>query len=233
MENFRFPVATEPYDPVVQIGTGKEMTVGIEIGTIGPLGPLDPQGDPFALLPYIYPVVWLIGKIDVTFSRNGRTFGKGIAAPHLFNFRIFCDDTAFLPWKGSTTDKKKQSCNKSHRLHFLLSSEATGPYGKYSHNAHNYNYPYLFFTRYIFWSNGTTEKLFGIKNVIEEDADNYQLIETSKSKQNKRNEPMKNLETTFMGIRLDNPVILGASNISSNLDQLKRAEEKGVGAVVY
>jgi dihydroorotate dehydrogenase (fumarate) len=44
---------------------------------------------------------------------------------------------------------------------------------------------------------------------------------------------MKNLETTFMGIRLDNPVILGASNISSNLDQLKRAEEKGVGAVVY
>lgn len=44
---------------------------------------------------------------------------------------------------------------------------------------------------------------------------------------------MKNLETTFMGIKLENPIILGASNISSNLKQLKKAEEQGVGAIVY
>lgn len=44
---------------------------------------------------------------------------------------------------------------------------------------------------------------------------------------------MKNLETKFMGIQLENPVILGASNISSNLKQLKKAEEQGVGAIVY
>lgn len=44
---------------------------------------------------------------------------------------------------------------------------------------------------------------------------------------------MKNLETTFMGIKLDNPVILGASNMSSHLDQLKKAEQQGIGAVVY
>lgn len=44
---------------------------------------------------------------------------------------------------------------------------------------------------------------------------------------------MKNLETTFMGIKLDNPVILGASNMSLHLDRLKKAEEQGVGAIVY
>lgn len=44
---------------------------------------------------------------------------------------------------------------------------------------------------------------------------------------------MKNLETKFMGITLENPIILGASNISSNLKQLKKAEEQGVGAIVY
>lgn len=44
---------------------------------------------------------------------------------------------------------------------------------------------------------------------------------------------MKNLETKFMGIQLENPIILGASNISSNLKQLKKAEENGAGAIVY
>lgn len=44
---------------------------------------------------------------------------------------------------------------------------------------------------------------------------------------------MKNLETKFMGIPLENPIILGASNISSNLKQLKKAEDQGVGAIVY
>lgn len=44
---------------------------------------------------------------------------------------------------------------------------------------------------------------------------------------------MKNLETSYMGIRLKSPVILGASELSAQPDKLKRAEEEGVAAVVY
>jgi len=36
-----------------------------------------------------------------------------------------------------------------------------------------------------------------------------------------------------MGIEIDNPIILGASNMASDLDQLKKAEELGAGAIVY
>ena len=36
-----------------------------------------------------------------------------------------------------------------------------------------------------------------------------------------------------MGIELDNPIILGASNMSKDLDRLKKAEELGVAAIVY
>jgi len=36
-----------------------------------------------------------------------------------------------------------------------------------------------------------------------------------------------------MGIELDNPIILGASNLSTNLDNLKKAEELGVAAIVF
>ena len=44
---------------------------------------------------------------------------------------------------------------------------------------------------------------------------------------------MKKLETTYMGIKLDNPVIVGASNMANDLDRLKKAEELGAGAIVY
>src|SRR5450759_4682953 len=44
---------------------------------------------------------------------------------------------------------------------------------------------------------------------------------------------MKNLKTMYMGIELDNPVIVGASNISADLDKLKKAEELGAAAIVY
>lgn len=44
---------------------------------------------------------------------------------------------------------------------------------------------------------------------------------------------MKNLETTFMGVKLSNPIILGASSMSSSIEQLQKAELNGVGAVVY
>jgi len=44
---------------------------------------------------------------------------------------------------------------------------------------------------------------------------------------------MTNLKTKYMGIELDNPIILGASNMSKDLDKLKKAEELGVAAVVY
>jgi len=44
---------------------------------------------------------------------------------------------------------------------------------------------------------------------------------------------MKNIRTKYMGIELDNPIILGASNMSANLDKLKKAEELGVAAIIY
>jgi dihydroorotate dehydrogenase (fumarate) len=36
-----------------------------------------------------------------------------------------------------------------------------------------------------------------------------------------------------MGIELNNPIILGASNLVTNIDNLKKAEDQGVGAIVY
>jgi dihydroorotate dehydrogenase (fumarate) len=44
---------------------------------------------------------------------------------------------------------------------------------------------------------------------------------------------MKNLKTKYMGIELDNPIILGACNMANHLDVLKKAEEQGVAAIVY
>ena len=44
---------------------------------------------------------------------------------------------------------------------------------------------------------------------------------------------MSRLSTKYMGIELDSPIILGASNLSSDLDNLKRAEEDGAAAIVY
>lgn len=44
---------------------------------------------------------------------------------------------------------------------------------------------------------------------------------------------MKNLKTKYMGIELDNPIIIGASNMSNDLDKLKKAEELGAAAIVY
>ncbi|MCU0473553.1 MAG: dihydroorotate dehydrogenase-like protein [Bacteroidales bacterium] len=44
---------------------------------------------------------------------------------------------------------------------------------------------------------------------------------------------MKDLKTWYMGIEIDNPIILGASNMATDLDMLKKAEELGAGAIVY
>jgi dihydroorotate dehydrogenase (fumarate) len=44
---------------------------------------------------------------------------------------------------------------------------------------------------------------------------------------------MNKLKTSYMGIELKNPIILGASNLVSDLDNLKKAEEQGAGAIVY
>ena len=44
---------------------------------------------------------------------------------------------------------------------------------------------------------------------------------------------MAKLTTTHMGITLKNPIILGASNMVTNIDKLKQAEEAGIAAVVY
>ena len=44
---------------------------------------------------------------------------------------------------------------------------------------------------------------------------------------------MNKLKTSYMGIELNNPIILGASNLVTNLDNLKKAEELGAGAIIY
>jgi dihydroorotate dehydrogenase (fumarate) len=43
---------------------------------------------------------------------------------------------------------------------------------------------------------------------------------------------MANLKTHFMGLELKNPIIVGACNLSTNLDNLKKMEEAGAAAVV-
>lgn len=43
----------------------------------------------------------------------------------------------------------------------------------------------------------------------------------------------KNLKTTYMGIELKSPIILGACNISDDLNELMIAEQNGVGAIVF
>jgi dihydroorotate dehydrogenase (fumarate) len=44
---------------------------------------------------------------------------------------------------------------------------------------------------------------------------------------------MKNLKVTYMGIELDNPIIVGASDLSKYPDKLKKCEEMGAGAIVF
>jgi dihydroorotate dehydrogenase (fumarate) len=44
---------------------------------------------------------------------------------------------------------------------------------------------------------------------------------------------MKNIKVKYMGIELENPIIVGASNLVRNLDKLKKAEEQGAAAIVY
>ena len=44
---------------------------------------------------------------------------------------------------------------------------------------------------------------------------------------------MATLTTQHMGVTLKNPLILGACNLSNNLDKLLEAEQAGVAAVVY
>jgi len=43
---------------------------------------------------------------------------------------------------------------------------------------------------------------------------------------------MANLSTHFMGLKLENPIIAGASDLTANMDSIKRIEQSGTGAVV-
>ena len=43
---------------------------------------------------------------------------------------------------------------------------------------------------------------------------------------------MANLQTRYLGLTLKNPVIAGASDLTANLDSIKRIEEAGAGAIV-
>lgn len=44
---------------------------------------------------------------------------------------------------------------------------------------------------------------------------------------------MANLSTTYMGVKLKNPLILGACNLVEKNDVIKELEEAGIGAIVY
>ncbi len=44
---------------------------------------------------------------------------------------------------------------------------------------------------------------------------------------------MADLKTSYMGIELKNPIIMGASNLSRDLEFVKKQEKNGIGAVVY
>jgi len=44
---------------------------------------------------------------------------------------------------------------------------------------------------------------------------------------------MTDLKTTYMGLDLKNPIIIGASNLVTNIDNLKRMEDAGAAAIVY
>jgi len=44
---------------------------------------------------------------------------------------------------------------------------------------------------------------------------------------------MADLSTTYMGVKLKNPLILGASNLVSKPDVIKQIEDAGIGAIVY
>lgn len=44
---------------------------------------------------------------------------------------------------------------------------------------------------------------------------------------------MADLKTIYMGIELKNPIIIGASNLVTDIDNLKRLEKAGAAAVVY
>lgn len=44
---------------------------------------------------------------------------------------------------------------------------------------------------------------------------------------------MADLSTTYMGVKLKNPIILGASNLVTKPDVIKELEEAGIAAVVY
>jgi dihydroorotate dehydrogenase (fumarate) len=44
---------------------------------------------------------------------------------------------------------------------------------------------------------------------------------------------MADLSTTYLGLKLNNPIIIGASNFVTNEKNLKQLEEAGAGAIVY
>ena len=43
---------------------------------------------------------------------------------------------------------------------------------------------------------------------------------------------MNQLETTYLGLKLRSPVIVGSSGLTSSIDKIKKIEEKGAGAIV-
>ncbi len=43
---------------------------------------------------------------------------------------------------------------------------------------------------------------------------------------------MSKLETTYLGLKLKNPVIVGSSGLTSSIEKIKKIEKAGAGAIV-
>ena len=43
---------------------------------------------------------------------------------------------------------------------------------------------------------------------------------------------MERLKTTYLGMELKNPIIVGSSPLTSSVDKMKKCEDAGAGAVV-
>jgi dihydroorotate dehydrogenase (fumarate) len=74
------------------------------------------------------------------------------------------------------------------------------------------------------------QKKYELKEVFQGKEKNRDL--NQKKNKHKRN-AMANLKTKYMGLELKNPIIVGANNLTTDIDNLKRMEKVGAAAIVY
>ena len=55
--------------------------------------------------------------------------------------------------------------------------------------------------------------------------------ESINSKTNFKHYSMANLETTYLGIKLKNPLVAASSGLTSSIEKIKELAEAGIGAI--